>query len=121
MARESRIRAHRYSVGMEVAENDTGRNSDFRPAHREAPQSLSYAGTHSLGKAPALAAERQQILCLTLLATHPQKAMLEPPALQVLIELALHMPRQRTSDHPKTASIAFLAERRSVDRQRRCR
>jgi hypothetical protein len=33
---------------------------------------------------------------VTRLATHPQETILEPPALQVLFELPLHMPRQRT-------------------------
>jgi len=46
------------------------------------------AGTRS----PPFAAERRQVLGITGFATHPQKPMLETPALEVVLEPPFHVP-----------------------------
>src|SRR5690606_24544031 len=42
-----------------------------------------------------LAAKRDELLGAAALAAHPKEALLEPPALQVRLELLLHVARQR--------------------------
>lgn len=60
-------------------------------------------------KAAALAAERGKLLGVTILAAHPPKTVLEAAALQIRLELFLHVSRQRSA-----GSLARDDERRVV-------
>jgi hypothetical protein len=59
---------------------------------------LRHAPRTTRGTEPALlAAERDELLGVALLAAHAQEALLEPAARQAGLELLLHMTRQRPS------------------------
>jgi len=46
-------------------------------------------------EAALLAADRRQLLCMTLLATHTQESLLRPSAPEMCLKLLLHEIRQR--------------------------
>ncbi len=59
------------------------------------PAVVSHApGTATGAKTAAFATERHEVLGMTSLAPNPQKTVLEAPAFEVLVELALDIARQ---------------------------
>jgi hypothetical protein len=59
---------------------------------------LGHAPRATRGTEPALlAAERHEILGVALLAAHTQETLLQPAAIEVGLELLLHVARQRPS------------------------
>jgi hypothetical protein len=55
------------------------------------------AGAAAGAKAPPFAAEGDQPLSAAILAPHPQEAVLQNPALEEIVEFALHVCRQRAA------------------------
>ena len=62
-----------------------------------APLFIDPPGAAGGTKAAALAAERDKLLCVAVLAAHPQESMLEAAAFEIRLELFLHVLRQRSA------------------------